>query len=144
MDKTFRTSLVAILFFTITILLFFQLSDAQASKFLPIVTKTCTPAGIPGLNSEPCDFNTFTGTIQNAIKVVVVNIAPALAMIFILWGGFLMMLGGPNPGNIKKGQDIIFTALVGYILVLLSGFIIDLVLTFLGGAAGIGGIKFGK
>ena len=127
-----------------------QSSGLVYAQSFPLVEKSCNPQDIKDSSgniivpAEPCEWNDLTGTVRKAIVLTVTELAPALAFIFILWGGFLMMLGGPNPGSIKKGQDIIKTALIGYILVLLSGFIIDLVLGFLGGEGGIKGLKFGK
>ncbi|MEK7674029.1 MAG: hypothetical protein AAB371_02440 [Patescibacteria group bacterium] len=128
-------------FYVFMLLMFLLLNFAFAqSSFFPLAGKSsCNPAEIRDSSgniivpAEECTWNTLTGTIRNIIKFIVTELAPALAMIFVLYGGFLIMLGGPSPSNIGKGKEVIYTALVGYILVLISGFILDVVLAFLSG-----------
>lgn len=103
--------------------IFTQLALAQ----LPLIQKSCTPAGLEGVPGDPCQWNDLIITIQRFIRFLV-NISFFVALILVLYGGVLVMLGGPNPGNVSTGNKIIYTALFGYILVLVSGFIIDLVL----------------
>lgn len=132
------------------LILFFVLLNFAQAQVLPLVTTTCNPVDVKDsagniiTKAQPCEWSDFTGTIRRVIAFIVTELAPALAFIFVLWGGFLMMLAGPSPGKEKQGKDMIHTALIGYVLVLISGFIIDLVLGFLGGEKGIEGLKFGK
>lgn len=99
-----------------------------AAVFEPLVNKSCAPEiGIAQVPGSPCDWSDLIGTIQRIIRTIIL-LSPILALLFILVGGFMMMFGGPFPDRVSAGKNMIITALVGYILVLVSGFIIDLVL----------------
>lgn len=99
------------------------------AAFEPLVSKSCAPdVGIAQLPGDPCSWQDFASTTRKVINVVVVDLAPVLALLFILIGGFMMMFGGPFPDRVSAGKNMITTALIGYILVLISGFAIDLVL----------------
>ncbi len=99
------------------------------AAFEPLVNKSCAPnVGISDLPGNPCNWTDLTGTIRRVIHLIVVDLAPVLALLFVLVGGFMLMFGGPFPDRATAGKTMITTALVGYILVLVSGFVIDLVL----------------
>ena len=121
-----------------------------ANDWYPIVNKNCSPVNIKTgetgtstntgdfTNSkniiswgEGCTWKDLTDTIQRLIRFII-NVSGLIALVFVLWGGGLLMTAGANPGHQGRGKSLIYDALIGYILVLLSLFIIDLVLDILG------------
>lgn len=63
------------------------------------------------------------GGIGNYITTIVLNIIEAglfivgyISVAFILYGGFLFMTGGGNPGQIEKGRKSIMNASIGLLL----------------------------
>jgi len=121
---------LSILVIVVTIVIAAGLPGRETkAAFEPLVNKSCAPdIGISQLPGDPCSWDDLVGTIRRVINVIVVVLAPTLALLFVLLGGFMMMFGGPFPDRVSAGKNMITTALVGYILVLVSGFIIDLVL----------------
>lgn len=76
------------------------------------------------------------------IFVTVINWALAigfiLAVIFLIYGGFLYILAGGNEESAKKGRTAIFNALIGVVIIVLSYVIVQIVYRFVSGSGGGG------
>jgi hypothetical protein len=77
----------------------------------------------------PCSWQDFAQTINNLIKTVV-EIAFWITFLIVAIGAFFIMFGGPNPDLIKKGHSMIWTAIIAYALILLSGILFDIIIEF--------------
>lgn len=77
----------------------------------------------------PCSWEDFFSSILNLIKTIV-WFSFWIAVLLCTIGAFLMMFHGPKPDFYQKGKNLIITALIGYILILASGIIFDLILEF--------------
>ncbi len=79
--------------------------------------------------NTPCSWKDLSNTLTNLVsQIVIISFWIAMAMTTI--GAFLMMFHGPNPKLHEKGKEMIKIAIWGYILILLSGIIFDIILDF--------------
>jgi hypothetical protein len=104
-----------LIFITISVFLIFQFALAQR--------------GIVVCTQTPCSWQDFAQTIDNFIKTVVV-IAFWIAFLIVAIGAFFIMFGGPFPDRVNKGKSMIWTAIIAYAVILLSGIIFDIILEF--------------
>lgn len=72
---------------------------------------------IPGVNAN----STVLGNIFN----VVLALAGAIAVAFIVWAGIQYVLSRGEPAKIKQAKDTILYALIGIVVVMLSFVIVN-------------------
>jgi hypothetical protein len=87
----------------------------------------------------PCDgvtdkctldmLGTMAGKIYNFI---VIDIATPLAVLAITIGGILMLISAGNPNMLSLGKKIMYSAIIGLVLVWCSYLIINFILTTIG------------
>ena len=75
---------------------------------------------VANCNGSDCKVKDLTDTIINLINFMLVDLAIPVAVLFILWGGFLLMTAGGSPGQIERGRKAITAAVVGILIVLVS------------------------
>lgn len=85
--------------------------------------------GIVVCPQPPCTWQNFSQTVNNLIKTVV-QISFWVAFLIVTIGAFLIMFGGPRPDLIKRGHEMIWTAIWAYALILFSGIFFDIILGF--------------
>lgn len=89
-------------------------------------------AGAGGLvKSLPayCDTNPFFG-IYNKVSTFLYTILGAVAVIALIYGGYIYMTAGSNESARKKGQEIIMYTVIGIVIVVLAVTIVTLVSKF--------------
>lgn len=79
--------------------------------------------------SDPCSWEDFSDSLKNLFRKIV-EISYWIAFLMATIGSFLIMFHGPNENLYKKGVTLVKTAIFGYIAILFSGIIIDLILDF--------------
>lgn len=115
--------LLAIIVFVIVFVFFAQFASAAL-----------VPCG-PGIADNPtCDVCDFFTLIDKIINFVMIDIAPALALLLIIVGAIVIITSGGSQTNYDKGKGIIFAAIIGFLIILGSWFIINLVMSFSTGA----------
>jgi len=85
--------------------------------------------GIVVCTETPCSWQDLSATFINLVKTVVI-VAFWLAFLMVSIGAFLMMFGGASEARYKQGRNLIWTAIWGYVLILASGIIFDIILEF--------------
>lgn len=76
-----------------------------------------------------CDLFTMVQTIIDFVSLGIT----VLVVVFITFGGFMILLAGANPGNLETGKKIITNAVIGVIIALLAWTVINMVFnTFVG------------
>ncbi len=105
------------------------------------LVKTTLAAGLvppcPGATPEnPLGDVTKCGEhqlLELGIKVIqfMIDIALVLAVLFFLWGGFLLLTSGGSPNQIERGKKAITGAVIGLVIVLTSVVVINTVLQFI-------------
>ncbi|MBX4189917.1 pilin [Candidatus Parcubacteria bacterium] len=89
--------------------------------------------GAPGGTNQDFSFqipNPLSGRadtlldLVNVITTWIFNISIPIAVIFILWAGFLMLTAGATPANFAKGRKILLNVVIGLAIVFIGrGFI---------------------
>lgn len=64
--------------------------------------------------------------VLNIINIVLVIIGYA-AVFFIIYGGFLYMTGGSNPGQLEKAKKSITNAIIGLAIAIFSTIIVNVI-----------------
>jgi len=78
---------------------------------------------LPECSGADCTFCDFIQLGQNIINFLTQNVAFPLAVAFIIFGGVMMMINSGNPQKLKESQGIIFSAVIG-IVIMLSAWVI--------------------
>ena len=70
--------------------------------------------------------------LKNIIDFVLIGLMPPVAAILFVWGGFLILMGGANPGLISKGKGIFWNTAVGVAIILASWLITNSIIRSIG------------
>ncbi|OGY63003.1 MAG: hypothetical protein A2745_03020 [Candidatus Harrisonbacteria bacterium RIFCSPHIGHO2_01_FULL_44_13] len=98
-----------LLFISLLLLLSFSFANlafAQGS-LIP-----CKPQLVGGELVDKCTFADLVTLVRNVIDWFLTFVIP-LAAVFIIYGGFVIMFAGGDPGKAKKGREIITAAVIG-------------------------------
>lgn len=74
------------------------------------------------------------GDLTQAISKIsntLIMLVGAVALLFILFGGFMMITSAGKPENVQKGKNAVMYAVLGLVLVILSYVIINFVISSL-------------
>lgn len=85
------------------------------------------PCGSVG---DPCNFCDFY-VLAARVLTYMMYLATALAVLFIAWGGFLMLTSGASPGNLAKGQKAVWNAIIGLVIAFASWMIVNTFVIYL-------------
>lgn len=88
-------------------------------------TKTVNKISVPA----PCNLCDLLKMGQNIIKFLIYTVAPALTIIFVAWGGIQIMIYGGEEKKRAEAKDIIYTAAIGYAIVLISWLAVNEIFT---------------
>ena len=100
--------------------------------FADTTVSTCPPGQFGGL----CNLSFSGGLIGNLITFAFV-IAIVLALAWLIYGGIRWILSQGDKGKVDSARQHIIAALIGLIIVFLSYFLLNIVLTFFGISGGI-------
>lgn len=92
-----------------------------------IAQAALVPCG-PGSGAGACTFCQLFTLAERVINFAIFNIAVPLAVIAIIYGGFVIMTAGDSTEKAKKGKSILTAAVVGVVIALASWLIIDTIL----------------
>lgn len=73
-------------------------------------------------NCSKCEFLHLT---RHVIDFLMIAATPILATFFLIWAGFLIMMGGANPGMLSSGKRIFKDTIIGVLIVMLSWLIVN-------------------
>jgi len=79
-----------------------------------------------GVNTK-CTFDSLIGLINNIINWII-GIAGVIFTISCIYGGFLYMTSGSNPGNKAKAKSILYSTLIGFVIILVAWLIVYTIL----------------
>lgn len=79
---------------------------------------------------------TFTSVATAVAGFLFWDIAVPLSTIMILVGAFQLMTSAGNPEKVSKGRKTIMYAAIGFVLALIAGGIVNIIKSFIAGAAG--------
>lgn len=76
--------------------------------------------------------NNSVGFIVTRLIVYLFPVAGLLLLIYLIYGGYRFLFSGGDPKSIQAAKGIITTALVGFIIVFVSFWIVQIIATMLG------------
>ncbi|MEK7552957.1 MAG: hypothetical protein AAB505_02510 [Patescibacteria group bacterium] len=85
------------------------------------------PELVPCKGKTQCDYNSFLLLVKNIFDFVTLIAAP-LATLGIVWGGVLMVLGANNAAKRSQAISMIWTSVIGLVIVLASYLIVHTIL----------------
>jgi hypothetical protein len=110
--------------------------------FIPVFANAAiVNCGNAADGSDACTICNFFETLVNIYNFLVTDIATPLAVIAIIIGAIFMMASAGNPNLMSKGKTILYSAIIGLVLVFGSYLIINFVLTTIGYAQSWGTIN---
>ena len=101
----------------ITTALFINLTLVGLAFAAPIVT----PVGVPSTGGH--DINQVATTLYNNVYSWLTILAGALAVIYLIWNGILMITSNGDPAKMKIARQGVINAIIG-IIVISSAFVI--------------------
>lgn len=69
--------------------------------------------------------------IINIVTKWIMLIAIPLAVLYIMWAGFLMLTAGPVPANFQKGKDIIWYVVIGLAIIFIGKGFVTLIISII-------------
>ena len=100
-------------------------------KWIKVPFRICPP-GIFG--SKPCEYPDIVSVVKQITDFIVFNLAPSIAVLLVIIGGFMYLLTPINVEEyIKKGHTYIKYAILGYVLLLLTNLIFRAISSLFGG-----------
>ena len=100
-----------------------------SSGICPPGSKNPGAANIAACNIDPDHKGDDLISDTNKIINVVIGVLGVVAVVVVIYGGFLFLTAQGDPGKIKKGKDSITWGIIGLIIALLSWSIINFVLS---------------
>ena len=79
-------------------------------------------------------------TIIGKIIKILLGVAGAIAVLFVVIGGFLYMTSAGNEEQAQKGRKDITNALIGIIIIILSYIIVSVIVNLVSGVGFFGGL----
>ena len=83
------------------------------------------PCGIGGNDCTLCHFFTL---LSNIVNFMAEKIAFPLAIVIIMWGGFLLLTAGGDTGKIEKGKRALTNGLWGLLIIIIAWLLVDTIL----------------
>ena len=105
--------------------LFFSL---PAHAALPSILPTCARAAA---SKAPPSLNCMLQVLGNIAKFIL-GVTGSVTLLVFVYAGFLLLIAGAIPENVKKAKDLIKNALIGLAIIIMAGYLIDFGLSKLG------------
>lgn len=114
--KIFIVSIISIFFLSVAIV--------SAEGLLPEQSGSCPTSGV---NCGAYSLNDF-GKLAINIASLIMGLSGSLALLFFIYGGFMMLISAGESGKIGQAKQIITNSLIGLVLVFVSYAIVGFVL----------------
>ena len=118
-----------IIIFTLVVFIFYFVASS-ALALEPLV-----PCGREG--TPPCTTCDILVLGKNISDFILFYLVPALAALFFIYAGFLILLGGGIPSRVAAGQNIFRTTAYGLMIIFLAWLIVNTVLRTVAGDSNI-------
>lgn len=125
-NKKFLVSVVSLFVFSAYILPVFLFADDVGPAKPSFLGGIVTCDGV----EYKCDFAAFVGMLNGIINWII-GLAGLIFTISAIYGGFLYITSGINPGNKEKAKSILWNTLIGFVIILTSWLIIYTILDYL-------------
>lgn len=84
----------------------------------------------------PCKLSSIYSIIAALNSYLAFYLMPSIATIAFIYAGMVMIIGVGNPGEVKRGREIINNTLYGIVMVFAAYYIVDLIVAGLAGGTG--------
>ncbi|MEK7635833.1 MAG: hypothetical protein AAB405_01955 [Patescibacteria group bacterium] len=105
--------------------------------FCLLLTTSITYAALvpcgPGTSKASCEFCDLLTLAEKVLDFALYYIAVPLVVIFIIYGGFVILTAGDKPERVSDGRKIITSAVIGLLIALLAWLLIDTILQVIAG-----------
>ncbi len=118
-----------IIFVLVFVATFFLIGQAVALD--PLVP--CGATNPDGTKQLPCQTCDVLKLVKNISDFILTYLVPGLATLLFLWAGFLILLGGGIPSQVKSGINIFKTTAYGIAIMMLAWLIVNTVLRTIAG-----------
>lgn len=98
---------------TVIVMVIVMVMSAQSALAFHFPLIPCSATGLDG--KEKCELIHLVTFVRNLITVLL-EIATPLAVIFIVYGGFVIMTAGGSEEKVIRGRQVILSAVVGLII----------------------------
>lgn len=95
--------------------------------FLPIVSFAAGLVLCGNPDQPACNFSYAVDMINEMVKWII-SMATTIFIISAIYGGFLYMTSGENPGNKAKAKGILWNTLLGFVIILTAWLIVYTIL----------------
>jgi hypothetical protein len=109
----------------------FQLSLPGLNEIPDPLTDSTINTG-RGIIEEVAGGQITLGTLVSAILTYVFPIAGIILFFVLLFGGFTLLTSAGNPDQVKKGQQIVVSGLIGFVIIFVSFWVWQLLKIALG------------
>ena len=120
LSKKILANLFSIFVFSI---LFIPAITFADNPYTPLIT-------CDGSVAKPCDFAAFIGTINRIINWII-SMAGVVFTISFIYGGWLWILSGDNPGKKGEAKKVLWSTVTGFVIILTSWLIVFTILNIL-------------
>jgi len=90
------------------------------TKYFAQLVPECDP-------TTTCDASALQQLVINIIQFLI-NISLIVAVVFVMWGGFLMLTSGGSSDRLSRGKKAITAAVIGIVIVLVAMSTINILL----------------
>ncbi len=104
--------------------------------FLLLITSAASAQGLVqcGNPGQPaCNLCSFLELVKNIINFAI-QITFAFAGLFITWGAFVIMTAGGSESRVEDGKKMMFTAVIGLVIILTSWLILGTAIQIITGS----------
>lgn len=106
----------------VLVFIFLPVFAHAAPSWWPLV-----PCGT-SVNPTPCNQCDLFKLLKNIIDFVLIGLMPPAAAILFIWAGFLVLMGGANPGWITTGKSIFWSTTMGIVIISASWLITNTII----------------
>jgi hypothetical protein len=103
---------------------------------------------LPSLSAQLVNITppTLRGILEDRIvplyNTFAFTLAPIVLVVMLVFAGYYRMMGGSDPGQIKKSNAIIMWAIIGFAILFISTLLVQLIVQVVGGNVTPGVITF--
>ena len=129
-NKKFLAGTLSLFLLLVLILPVLSLAAATGKDAIGDGLINCGNTVTNGVFKNPCDFSDFIKLINDIINWII-GLATVIFTISAVYGGFLYTTSGMNPGNKEKAKSILWSTLIGFVIILVAWVVIYTILNTL-------------
>ncbi|MBI2064043.1 MAG: transglycosylase SLT domain-containing protein [Candidatus Yanofskybacteria bacterium] len=129
----YKTLLISASILFVVFLIFQPIYSTNAAGLVPCGQSEDDPATTDVIESNSCTTCDVLVLGSRVINFILFTVTPAIAVLLFLIAGFMILLGGANPGLVTTGKNIFKTTVYGLLLIFGAWMITNTVLKSIAG-----------